>query len=67
MAEKVAYLVELTITTRVVIEDGDNAEDRAIDAAVNKLRSDNRNYLSPEWVTDVVPDEDMPYDEEFDH
>ena len=66
MANKKAYLVELTITTRVIVNEENSIteeENSAIMAAIEKTRDNYEEYLSFDFVSNVTPDEDMPYGE----
>ena len=42
---KVAKLVTLVIMTRVIVEDNENADNKAAELAVDEIRNDYANYI----------------------
>jgi len=60
---KKAMLVTLAITTRVVVE-GDSVEsleENAVNAAVEKMRDNPREYIIADNLEAVVFDDECPY------
>lgn len=58
---KVAKLVTLVVMTRVVVDDNENAADKAAELAVNKIREDYTNYIIQDNVAEIEDDIECPY------
>lgn len=58
---KVAKLVTLVVMTRVVVENDENAADKAAELAVNKIRDDYANYIIQDNVGEIDDDIECPY------
>ena len=58
---KVAKLVTLVVMTRVVVDDNENAADKAAELAVNKIRNDYANYIIQDNVDEIEDDIECPY------
>lgn len=58
---KVAKLVTLVVMTRVIVEDNENADDKAAELAVDKIRNDYANYIIQDNVVEIEDDLECPY------
>jgi hypothetical protein len=47
--------------TRVVVDDNENAADKAAELAVNKIREDYTNYIIQDNVAEIEDDIECPY------
>lgn len=58
---KVAKLVTLVIMTRVIVEDNENADNKAAELAVDEIRNDYANYIIQDNVEEIEDDLECPY------
>lgn len=62
---KKAYLVEFSVMTRVVVEDG-SSDESIFKSAMDKILSSPGDYIQYDNVISIEDDEEMPYDEKWD-
>jgi len=66
---KKAKLITFSITTRVLVDDGESEEkqfDEAVKSARAKIMDNAKDVIHGDNVVELDDDEEMPYDPEYD-
>lgn len=58
---KVAKLVRLSITVRVVVDENDSDDDLALEAARKEIVNNQFSYFSHDYIESVENDTECPY------